>query len=155
MLISLTILIYCRKRYAETDKGYFAEAQTQIDAEKRQDIIDAAKKIIHDGNDYLIDIPQDSLRSVTDSDIECIRSVRDFITDTQIPVSTYFENDIDVLITHLTKAIGEEGMNFNRKDLETLRQISRFLEQNSDTLQIPGAVATLHLIEYKIATRIL
>ena len=138
------------------ERDYFLIARKELNEEKKREIIDAAKQLLLDSDLFLIDLQNENLQSITESDLDYLRSTRDIVLDTEscIAVPPFLDNDIDVLIIHVTKAIGNDDYTFTTKDLETLKRISRILSENEATIQMGDGRAPLHLLEYKVASRI-
>ena len=138
------------------ERDYFQIARKELNEEKKREIIDAAKQLLLDSDLFLIDLQNENLQSITESDLDYLRSTRDIVLDTEscIAVPPFLDNDIDVLIIHVTKAIGNDDYTFTTKDLETLKRISRILSENEATIQMGDGRAQLHLLEYTVASRI-
>lgn len=154
--VILLITFVSNRINKKLERDYFQIARKELNEEKKREIIDAAKQLLLDSDLFLIDLQNENLQSITESDLDYLRSTRDIVLDIEscIAVPPFLDNDIDVLIIHVTKAIGNDDYTFTTKDLETLKRISRILSENEATIQMGDGRAPLHLLEYKVASRI-
>lgn len=145
-----------RKITDDFNQAPFEVARLELKKEKERNVINAAKQLLQDNDQFLIDLQNENLQSITESDLDYLRSTRDIILEpeTSIVVPPFLDNDIDVLVIHVSKAIGNDDYSFTAKDLETLKRISRILSENEATIQMGDGQAPLHLLEYKVASRI-
>lgn len=146
-----------RKKISDDfNQAPFEVARLELKKEKERNVINAAKQLLQDNDQFLIDLQNENLQSITESDLDYLRSTRDIILEpeTSIAIPPFLDNDIDVLVIHVSKAIGNDDYSFTTKDLETLKRISRILSENEAAIQMGDGHAPLHLLEYKVASRI-
>ena len=151
-IIVFTVIYIKSYTYAEE----FQIARKELTEDKKRNVIEAAKQLLRDSDKLLVELENENLKSITDSDVDYLRCAWDFVLDiesrTEMP--PFFLNNVDILITHVANAVGNDDYSFNLNDLTALKQLSEFMTKNEVLIQMGDELVPLHVLEYKIASRI-
>ena len=88
----------------QTDAFYFEQAQGQIDQERTDARIEAAKKLLRDQGDYLITLQDGMDFRINQSDIDCVKQILEILDESDITLPVFLFDEAAVLLKHMEYA---------------------------------------------------